>query len=73
MENIEEKSNNELKLMIKHFEMEHEALKQSMVKDYDAIVALKERIKTNWNKLEQVESDCATTINLLVKRLKGEI
>lgn len=73
MENLEEKSNNELLLMLKQYEAEHEALKLAMVKDHDAIVALKERIKKNWSKLESVESKFATTSELVLRRLKGEV
>lgn len=73
MENFEDKSNNELLLMIKQYQAEHEALKQSMVKDYDAITALKERIKSNWSKLEKVEADFVLANQLVVRRLKGEI
>lgn len=73
MENLEDKSNNELLLMIKQYQMEHEALKLSMVKDLDAIEALKERMKKNWNKLEKIETNFNKANELVVRRLKGEV
>jgi hypothetical protein len=73
MENFEDKSNNELLLMIKQYQAEHEALKLTMVKDHDAIVALKERIKRDWLKMEEVETNFNLASQLVLRRLKGDI
>lgn len=57
MENLENKSNNEILLEIKQLQNDHEALKLKMLKDYD--------------ELEKVEKRFNVANNLLLKRLKG--
>ena len=42
MEKLEDKTNNELLLEMKQLEMEHEALKQKMLKDYDSLMDIEE-------------------------------
>lgn len=56
--NLEEKSNNEILFEIKKMEVEHEALKLKMLKDYDKLV----EIELLFDKANKI----------LVKRLKGE-
>lgn len=73
MESLDEKSNNEILFMIKQFQAEHEAVRLSMVKDHDAIEALKERMKKNWAKMEKIEADFAEANAIIVRRLKGEV
>lgn len=58
MEDLEEKSNNEILFEIKKMEADHEALKLKMLKDYDKLVEIEKRF------------DRANQI--LIKRLKGE-
>jgi hypothetical protein len=58
MNDLENKSNNEILFLIKQLEADHEALKLKMLKDYDKMVEI-EKTFDNANKL-------------LVKRLKGE-
>ena len=43
MEKLEDKTNNELLLEMKQLEMEHEALKQKMLKDYDSLMSIEEQ------------------------------
>ena len=59
MENLENKSNNEILFEIKQMEADHEALKIKMLQDYDKMLEIEKRF------------DQANKI--LVKRLKGEI
>lgn len=58
MNDLENKSNNEILFLIKQLEADHEAIKLKMLKDYDKMVEI-EKTFDNANKL-------------LVKRLKGE-
>jgi len=58
MNDLENKSNNEILFEIKQLEADHEALKLKMLKDYDKMVELEKRF------------DQANKI--LLKRLKGE-
>jgi len=55
---IEDKSNNEILLMIKQFEADHEALKLNMLRDYD--------------KMLEIEKQFDIANKILVKRLKGD-
>jgi hypothetical protein len=73
MSRLEEKSNNEILLEIKQLQLEHEALKLSMVKDHDAIEAYKAKMKKEWAKLEEVEEKFREANQIIVRRLKGEI
>ncbi len=58
MDNLEDKSNNEILLEIKQLVIDHDALKLKMVKDYDTLVEIEARFdKAN---------------KILIKRLKGE-
>lgn len=58
LDDLEEKSNNEILFEIKQMEADHEAIKLKMIKDYDKLVEIEKRF------------DRANKI--LVKRLKGE-
>ena len=58
MEKLEDLSNNEILLKIKGYEIEYEAIKQNMLKDFD--------------KLVEIEKEFDHANKLLVKRLKGE-
>lgn len=58
MNELENKSNNEILFEIKQMEADHEALKLKMLHDYDKMVEIEKRFD-DANKL-------------LVKRLKGE-
>lgn len=58
MEELEQKSNNDLLFEIKKMEADHEALKLKMLKDYDKLVEIEKRFE----RAQQI----------LVKRLKGE-
>ncbi len=57
MNDLEDKSNNEILFEIKQMEADHEALKLKMLKDYEKMVEIEKRFE-DANKL-------------LVKRLKG--
>jgi hypothetical protein len=58
IQDLEEKSNNEILFEIKQMEADHEALKLKMLKDYDKLVEIEKRFqKANL---------------ILLKRLKGE-
>ncbi len=59
MENLENKSNNEILFEIKQMEADHEAIKLKMLKDLE--------------KLEEIEKRFDQANKLLVKRLKGEL
>lgn len=59
MEDLENKTNNEILFEIKQMEADHEALKIKMLRDYDKMLEIEKRFD-DANKL-------------LVKRLKGEI
>lgn len=54
---FKEMSNNEILVHIKKLEIEHEALKAKMLKDYDNLV----KLEKEFNKLNSI----------IVKRLKG--
>ena len=58
MNDLENKSNNDILFEIKQMEADHEALKLKMIQDYDKMVEIEKRFD-DANKL-------------LVKRLKGE-
>ena len=58
LEELEEKSNNEILFEIKQMEADHEALKLKMIKDYD--------------KLIEIEKKFERANLILLKRLKGE-
>ena len=73
MSRLEEKSNNEILLDIKQLQAEHESLKLSMVKDYDHIEHLKDKMKRDWTKLESVEAKFTEANSIILRRLKGEI
>ena len=72
MSRLEDKSNNEILLEVKQLQAEHESLKLSMVKDYDAIEMLKEKMKKEFAKLEDVEARFTEANQIIVRRLKGE-
>ncbi len=58
MENLENKSNNDILFEIKQMEADYEALKIKILKDYDKLIELEKKFsKAN---------------NILLKRLKGE-
>lgn len=73
MSRLEEKSNNEIQLDIKQLELEHEALKTAMLKDYDSIEFLKEKIKKDFRTMEDVEQRFNDAAKLITQRLKGDI
>jgi len=73
MSRLEDKSNNEILLDIKQLQAEHESLKLSMVKDYDTIEFLKEKMKKDFKKLEEVEVNFTEANQIILRRLKGEI
>lgn len=73
MSRLEEKSNNEIQLDIKQLELEHEALKTAMLKDYDSIEFLKEKIKKDFRSMEDVEQRFNEAAKLITQRLKGEV
>jgi hypothetical protein len=73
MSKYEDKTNNEILLEIKQLQAEHESLKLSMVKDYDAIDAIKIKMKKEWSRLEEVESDFNEANEIILKRLKGDV
>jgi hypothetical protein len=56
MKKFEDKSNDEILLGIKQMELEHEALKQKMLKDYD--------------KLLEIEKDFQISHKIITDRLK---
>lgn len=58
MENLENKSNNDILFEIKQMEADYEALKIKILKDYD--------------KLLELEKKFSKANNILLKRLKGE-
>lgn len=57
MEDLENKSNNEILFEIKKLEADHEALKVKMLNDFDQLV--------------EIEKKFAKANEILVKRLKG--
>jgi hypothetical protein len=59
MENLKDKSNNEILFEIKQLEADHEALKLKMLQDYD--------------KLIEIEKKFAEANQLIYRRLKGEV
>ena len=72
MSRLEDKSNNEILLDVKQLQAEHESLKLSMVKDFDAIEALKVKVKKEFVRLEEVEKQFNESNQIIVRRLKGE-
>ncbi len=58
MDDLEQKSNNEILFEIKQMEADHEALKLKMSMDYE--------------KLKSIEEKFAKANQLLIRRLKGE-
>jgi hypothetical protein len=58
MDELENKSNNEILFDIKQMEADHEAIKLKMLKDYD--------------KMLEIEARFDKANKILVKRLKGE-
>jgi hypothetical protein len=58
MEDLENKSNNEILFEIKQMEADYEALKLKMLKDYD--------------KMEEIEKRFERANKIILKRLKGE-
>jgi hypothetical protein len=58
MEDLENKSNNDILFEIKQMEADYEALKIKILKDYD--------------KLLEMEKKFSKANNILLKRLKGE-
>jgi hypothetical protein len=58
MNKFEDKSNNEILLEMKQLELDHEALKQKMLKDYD--------------KLMEIEESHAEANKVINKRLKKD-
>ena len=58
MEDLKNKSNNEILFEIKQMEADHEAIKIKMLQDYDRLIEIEKRF-------DQANK-------LLVKRLKGE-
>lgn len=73
MERLEEKSNNEILLEIKQLQLEHEAIKTSLLKDYDTIEILKEKMKKDFVKMQRVEEQFTESNQIILKRLKGDI
>lgn len=73
MERLEEKSNNEILLEIKQLQLEHEAIKTSLLKDYDTIEHLKEKMKKDFVKMQRVESQFTESNQIILRRLKGDI
>lgn len=73
MERLEEKSNNEILLEIKQLQLEHEAIKTSLLKDYDTIEYLKEKMKKDFVKMQRVEEQFTESNKIILKRLKGDI
>jgi hypothetical protein len=71
MSRLENKTNNEILIEIKQLEMNYDSLKTSMVKDLDLIEELKEKMKKEWLKLEQVEASFMEANDIILKRLKG--
>jgi hypothetical protein len=58
MEDLENKSNNEILFEIKQMEADYEALKLKMLKDYE--------------KMEEIEKKFERANKIILKRLKGE-
>jgi hypothetical protein len=58
MDDLENKSNNEILFEIKQMEADYEALKLKMLKDYD--------------KMEEIEKRFERANKIILKRLKGE-
>ncbi|MEI6879817.1 MAG: hypothetical protein WCK82_00550 [Bacteroidota bacterium] len=58
MEELENKSNNEILFEIKQMEADYEALKLKMLKDYE--------------KMEEIEKKFERANKIILKRLKGE-
>ena len=58
MEDLENKTNNEILFEIKQMEADHEAIKLKMLQDYDKMIEIEKRFDTA-NKI-------------ILKRLKGE-
>jgi len=73
MERLEEKSNNEILLEIKQLQLEHEAIKLTMLKDYDTIEVLKEKMKKDFTRMQKIEEQFTESNQIILKRLKGDI
>jgi len=73
MDRLEEKSNNDILLEIKQLQLQHEAIKTAMLKDYDTIEALKEKMKKDFIKMQRVEEQFTESNKIILKRLKGDI
>lgn len=58
MDDLEQKSNNEILFEIKKMEVDHEELKLKMLKDYDKLIDIEKRFER--------------ANQILTKRLKGE-
>ena len=58
MEDLEQKSNNEILFFIKQLQADHEALKIKMIKDYDSLVEL--------------EKEFTRANEIIQRRLKGK-
>ena len=59
MEELEDKSNNEILFEIKQMEADYEAIKLKMLKDYDKMIDIEKRFQR--------------ANQILLKRLKGEV
>lgn len=59
MEDLKDKTNNELLMEVKQLQADHEALKLKILKDYDEMI----EVETRFNTINE----------LLQKRLKGQI
>ncbi len=73
MSRLEDKSNNEILLEIKQLQLEHESIKLGMLKDYDTIEFLKEKMKKDFAKMERIEELFTESNKIILTRLKGEI
>lgn len=70
---LEDKTNNEILLEIKQLQLEHEALKTSMLSAHDSIEALKLKIKKDFAKMQKVEQQFAESNKIILMRLKGNV
>ena len=73
MSRLDDKTNNEILLGIKQLQVEYDNLKVNMVKDYDSIELLKEKMKKDWLRLEQIEVLFSDSNDVIMKRLKGSV
>jgi hypothetical protein len=70
---LEDKTNNEILLEIKQLQLEHEALKTSMLNAHDSIETLKLKIKKDFAKMQKVEQQFAESNKIILMRLKGNV